>query len=79
MVTKNSDKRGWIQFGIQLIVIVIVASIAWGAVTTDLDYTKKRVTKIELVLEKLTDNTTNMALDMREIKTLMKTKLEDDE
>ena len=71
MAIKGSEKRGWMLFGIQLIVIIIVASIAWGAVTTDLEYTKKRVNKIERVLEKLTNNTTDMALDMREIRTLL--------
>jgi len=74
-MAKAIDKRGWVHLGIEIATILIVATIAWGRVTADLSMTKYRVTQLEDTMKVVAKSTTSMALDIREMRTLMQTEL----
>jgi len=73
MAKDSIAKRGWIHLGIEITTILIVATLAWGKVTADLSMTKYRVAQLEQTMKIVAESTTSMALDIREIKTLVKT------
>ena len=74
----SADKVRWLQFGVKIAMLVLIAGIAWGAVNTELRVTKHRVHTLETAMVKLADSSTDMALDIREIKTLLKGRIEKD-
>lgn len=75
---KSADKVRWLQFGVKIAMLVLIAGIAWGGINTELRVTKHRVNTLETAMTKLAESSTEMALDIREIKTLLKDKIEKD-
>ena len=73
----NDNRLGWIRLALQVATILVVAGIAWGVVNSDLRMTKYRVDVLEATMLKLSETNAEMALDIREIKTLIKHELRD--
>ena len=78
MVKKvDTDKKiAWTNLALKAGVLLVTIVLAWGVASADLALTKYRVSKLEDTLKELTRSTTQMSLDICEMKTLMKNAIE---